>query len=435
MDIECVHSASPDPVICHCCVSERLGYALSGGTAQARRRSKNKDKFEALVWEQLVLRNVSPDQIHGQTKEVLGNVSLRLPASLDVILGPIPPNTPQAPSPSEPGNKARRAGGSNERVKQVEHAGTVISVARTLSTEVDQPPGHFKEPDDESMNEVFSPDRDHGPVQKLSDIKHHLKFNITRRTAAAFDEIVAEAERDPVYTERLNILIVGSRPFKSEALHNLSLEQLTKAETQTAICYLAMDPLTFSSGSNIYSWGRDGEGPNHIAAEFKAHGAELLAELLGKRKVQLDLILFYPTSLAHTFVKAFMEPDGPYCTLIKFNKIAGGILLPSSKSPKDQYGHLRGASQIIHMDGYIWSRAEQVCSRLLNLFGLSIPPSKYGFAHWYHFVEGGVAEPIPREIKLASPVKSAVKRKAGQSPKILGGAAPSTTNPGDGQTV
>ena len=113
----------------------------------------------------------------------------------------------------------------------------------------------------------------------------------------------------------------------------------------------------------------------------------------------------------------------------------GGILLPSSKSPKDQYGHLRGASQIIHMDGYIWSRAEQVCSRLLNLFGLSIPPSKYGFAHWYHFVEGGVAEPIPREIKPASPVKSAVKRKAGQSPKILGGAAPSTINPGDAQTV
>jgi hypothetical protein len=178
----------------------------------------------------------------------------------------------------------------------------VISVARTLSTEVDQPPGHFKEPDDESMNEVFSPDRDHGPVQKLGDIKHHLKFNITRRTAAAFDEIVAEAERDPVYNERLNILIVGSRPFKSEALHNLSLEQLTKAETQTAICYLAMDPLTFSSGSNIYSWGRDGEGPNHIAAEFKAHGAELLAELLGRRKVQLDLILFYPTSLAHTYL-------------------------------------------------------------------------------------------------------------------------------------
>ena len=91
-----------------------------------------------------------------------------------------------------------------------------------------------------------------------------------------------------------------------------------------------MEPLTFSSGCNIYSWGRDGEGPNHIAAEFKAYGAELLAELLGKRKAQLDLILFYPTSLAHVFVKAFMEPNGPYHTLINLNKIAGGILLPSS---------------------------------------------------------------------------------------------------------
>jgi len=176
---------------------------------------------------------------------------------------------------------------------------------------------------------VFSPDREPGPVQKLGDIKHHLKFNITKRTASAVDEIVAEAERNPVYQEKLNILVVGSRPFRAEALQNLSREQLMKADTQTAICYLAMEPLTFSSGCNIYSWGRDGEGPNHIAAEFKAYGAELLAGLLGQRKVQLDLILFYPTSLAHTFVKDFMEPDGPYQKLITFKKIAGGIMLPS----------------------------------------------------------------------------------------------------------
>jgi len=195
---------------------------------------------------------------------------VKLSASLDAILGPLPPNTPQAPSPSEPGNKARRAEGSNERVKQVENAGTIVSVARTLDTEVDQPPGHYAEPDDDSLNEVFSPDREPGPVQKLGDIKHHLKFNITKRTASAVDEIVAEAERNPVYQEKLNILVVGSRPFRAEALQNLSREQLMKADTQTAICYLAMEPLTFSSGCNIYSWGRDGEGPNHIAAEFKA---------------------------------------------------------------------------------------------------------------------------------------------------------------------
>jgi hypothetical protein len=84
------------------------------------------------------------------------------------------------------------------------------------------------------------------------------------------------------------------------------------------------------------------------------------------------------------------------------------------------------------MDGYLWSRAEQVCIKLLNLFSITIPTSKYGFAHWYYFVEGGTdALPIPKEIKPASPAKS-MKRKAGQSPNISGGAASSTTTLVDG---
>jgi hypothetical protein len=226
-------------------------------------------------------------------------------------------------------------------------------VTRTLDAEEDLPPGHIAEPDDATLNETFPPEREPGPVQKLGDIKHHLSFQITKRTASAIDEIAAEAERDPVYTERMNILIVGSRPYKAEALANLTRDQLTKADTQTAICHLAMEPLTFSSGCTIYTWGRDGDGMNHIAAEFQAYGADQLINVLSQRKAKLDLILFYPTSLAHTFVEDFMAPDGPYDRLNKKMKIAGDILLPSSKAPKDQYGHLRGKQSTGYIYGWI----------------------------------------------------------------------------------
>ena len=438
LDNECVHSADPDSIICHGCVSGRLGYALAGITAMARRRSNNKENFEAQIWAELVARNVQEDQLAGRTKEVLGNTSLKLSTSVSDILGPRPPNTPHVPTPEGPGIKVRRAGGSNEQLKKVAHGGAEQSLVRVLDDEDSPPPGHLAEEDPEALNEIISPGGASGPVRKLGDIKEHFAFDITRRTALAIDEIIAEAEKNAVYTAKLNILVVGSRPFKVETLNALSREQLSKADIQTSLCYLAMEPLTYSSGSVIYTWGRDGTGPNHIAAEYKPHGAALLGELLTTRNAKLDLILFYPTSLAHSFVKDFMAPEGPYNWLYTRQKIAGGILLPSAKAQQDQYGHLRGAAQAIYAEGYLWSRAEQVCIRLLNLLGITIPPSKYGFAHWYYFVQGTGegAKPIPKEIKQTSPAKSAIKRKVNRSPNIEDGAASSTSATTDhGQKV
>ena len=149
-------------------------------------------------------------------------------------------------------------------------------------------------------------------------------------------------------------------------------------------------------------------------------------------------IYIYPTSLAHSFVKDFMAPEGPYNWLYTRQKIAGGILLPSAKAQQDQYGHLRGAAQAIYAEGYLWSRAEQVCIRLLNLLDITIPPSKYGFARWYYFVQGTGegAKPIPKEIKQTSPAKSAIKRTVNRSPNIEDGAASSTSATTDhGQKV